>query len=188
MEAFLKSASTSENLLVEFEREFADIVSYIINIESRTEEVFGGVNTINNTELIQSLIKVSDFDSDIEPQLRIICLKVIRQVIELENKKSDEAAIYWNPEDYEIFAHEIEEKQKMLIDLGVVHLICNLIDKESQKRIKEEGLLVAVACLLGGNHDSQEEFYNHIRADPSNGFIISLKNMLFDAVQELETS
>lgn len=74
----------------------------------------------------------------------------------------------------------------MLIDLGVVHLICNLIDKESQKRIKEEGLLVAVACLLGGNHDSQEEFFNHIRADPSNGFIISLKNMLFDAVQELE--
>lgn len=78
LEAYLKSASTSENLLVEFEREFADIVSYIINIEARTEEVFGGVNTINNTELIQSLIKVSDFDSDIEPQLRIICLKVIR--------------------------------------------------------------------------------------------------------------
>lgn len=42
----------------------------------------------------------------------------------------------------------------MLIDLGVVHLICNLIDKETQKRIKEEGLLVAVACLLGGNTDS----------------------------------
>lgn len=110
LEAYLKSASTSENLLVEFEREFADIVSYIINIEVRTEEVFGGINTINNTELIQSLIKVSDFDSDIEPQLRIICLKVIRQVIELENKKSDQAAIYWNPEDYEIFADEIEEK------------------------------------------------------------------------------
>jgi hypothetical protein len=39
----------------------------------------------------------------------------------------------------------------MLTNLGVVPLLCNLIAFEAKKTIKEEALLVAIACLLGGN-------------------------------------
>lgn len=39
----------------------------------------------------------------------------------------------------------------MLIDLDVISLICDLIAYEPKRIIKEEGLLVAVALLLGGN-------------------------------------
>jgi len=46
----------------------------------------------------------------------------------------------------------------MLIDLGVIDLVCDLIAVEEKRVIKEEGLLVAVALLLGGNEDAQEKF------------------------------
>lgn len=39
----------------------------------------------------------------------------------------------------------------MLIELDVINLICDLIALERKRNIKEEGLLVAVALLLGGN-------------------------------------
>lgn len=56
----------------------------------------------------------------------------------------------------------------MLIELGVINLVCDLIAYEKKRVIKEEGLLVAVACLLGGNEDSQTMFNEYIRSDTSN--------------------
>jgi hypothetical protein len=43
----------------------------------------------------------------------------------------------------------------MLINLSVVKLLCNLIAYESKLTIKEEALLVSIACLLGGNYETQ---------------------------------
>ena len=68
----------------------------------------------------------------------------------------------------------------MLIGLGVIRLLCRLIAYEETRAIKEEALLVAIACLLGGNPDSQLRFYEYIQQDHANQFIISLKDMLFD--------
>jgi hypothetical protein len=83
--AYLRSVSSSDSLLGEFEKEFEEIVNYIIGIKNKTEIAFEGANTIEINELIQSLIKVSDTDSNIDANLRIICLKVMRKVIEMEN-------------------------------------------------------------------------------------------------------
>ena len=46
----------SEDLLFEFEKEFEEIVVYIINVDKKTEEAFEGLNTLTVKELIQSLI------------------------------------------------------------------------------------------------------------------------------------
>lgn len=73
---------------------------------------------------------VSDIDTDIEPSLRIICLKVIRKVVELENKSLTTPASTWESDDWLKFENEIKEKQEMLIDLGVIRLVCNLIAYE----------------------------------------------------------
>lgn len=73
----------------------------------------------------------------------------------------------------------------MLIELGVINLICNLISYETKRSILEEGLLVAVACLLGGNYDCQQRFYNYILADVQNRFIVSIKDMIIDAFDEI---
>lgn len=53
----------------------------------KTQAAFEGTNTLDVKEVINALIKISDINSDIDKILRIVCLKVIRKVVELENKK-----------------------------------------------------------------------------------------------------
>ena len=92
------------------EKEFEEIVKYIMQIKPRTETAFVGTNTITVDELIKSLIKVSDIDSDIDPNLRIICLKVMRKVIEMENPASVKPASEWESDDWEKFTEEVKVK------------------------------------------------------------------------------
>lgn len=66
----------------------------------------------------------------------------------------------------------------MLTELGVIPLCCNLIAYETKKSIKEEALLVAIACLLGGNLSSQTAVQKYIRKNNDNIFICQLKEML----------
>ena len=80
------SVGSSETLLQAYEKEFEEMVKYIISIELKSEAAFDGTNTIKVKDLISSLIKISDRNSDIDPNLKIICLKVIRKLIEMENK------------------------------------------------------------------------------------------------------
>ena len=40
----------------------------------------------------------------------------------------------------------------MVIDFGVIHLLCDLIAFNENRQIKEEALCVSIACLLGGNY------------------------------------
>ena len=61
-----------------------------------------------------------------------------------------------------MFEHEVQQKQDMLIELGVIKLLCNLIAFEGKRAIKEEALLVGIACLLGGNMGSQMKFFEYI--------------------------
>ena len=57
---------------------------YIIGIRTRSEKAFNGLNTLDVKELVQSLIQVSGVDTGVEANLRIICLKVFRKIIEME--------------------------------------------------------------------------------------------------------
>lgn len=57
---------------------------YIIQIELKTDIAFEGTNTLNVKDIIDALIKISDVQSDIDKSLRIITLKIIRKVVELE--------------------------------------------------------------------------------------------------------
>ena len=87
LSAYLKSVSTNDDLQIEFENEFEGLVIYVTQIHMKTEEAFKGINTLDVIEIITALISISDIQSDIDKQLRIVCLKVIRKVVELENKK-----------------------------------------------------------------------------------------------------
>ena len=66
-------------------------------------------------------------------------------------------------EDFSLFANDIENAQNTLLELGVVDLICNLIAYETKRTIQEQALLVAVACLLGGNPEAQNRFCTYIK-------------------------
>jgi hypothetical protein len=56
LQGYQLSVGPSEELLFEFEKEFEDIVVYIINVDKKTEFAFDGLNTLSVKELIQSLI------------------------------------------------------------------------------------------------------------------------------------
>ena len=83
LRAYLLSASISQKLITEFEKEFEQMVTYVIGISSKSEKVFQGTNTLEQEHISESIIVVSAINSDIEPNLRLMCLKVIRKVIEL---------------------------------------------------------------------------------------------------------
>jgi len=103
-------------------------------------------------DIIRALIDISSINSDIDKNLRIVCLKVIRKVVELENKGDNTTpAAEWESEDWANFKDEIKGAQHMLRELGVIRLVCDLIAYEQKLAIKEEAILVAIAMLLGGN-------------------------------------
>ena len=52
LKAYLISVSTSDTLINEFEKEFEEIVIYIIQIKNKTEKAFHGTNTLDVKELI----------------------------------------------------------------------------------------------------------------------------------------
>lgn len=56
LKAYLSSVEISDQLMQEFEKEFDEIVVYIIGIKNKTEAAFDGNNTLDVKELIQSLI------------------------------------------------------------------------------------------------------------------------------------
>ena len=101
------SCSTNDSLIKEFETEFEDLVMYIIQIQQKTQKAFDGNNTLIVKEIINALISISDTDSSIERPLRIVCLKIIRKVVELENKTLTTPAFEWDTEDWENFRAEI---------------------------------------------------------------------------------
>jgi len=66
----------------------------------KTEKAFEGTNTLDVKEVINALIKISAFNSNIDKNLRIVCLKIIRKVVEQENKKLTTPSFKWESEDW----------------------------------------------------------------------------------------
>jgi hypothetical protein len=86
-----------ERLQEEFEKEFEELVFNITNIDERTKEAFHGHNTISRQEILEALINISGIESDIDKDLRIVCLKILRKAVELEVPKANTPAVEWDP-------------------------------------------------------------------------------------------
>lgn len=91
----------------QIELEFAMLVRQIIFIERKTKEAFGGTNTIAQKHFIGSLIRSTDVTSDIPTELRTHSLRIIRKVIESENKGTTESADKWDTGDWLAFKERI---------------------------------------------------------------------------------
>ena len=67
----------------------------------------------------------------------------------------------------------------MLVELKVVPLICRIVSYSKRVSVVEEAILVAIAVLLGGNEESQEEFNNYIvEVDTYNDFLLRIFELL----------
>lgn len=90
---------------------------------------------------------------------------------------------HWDTEDWVSFAPQIQERQTMLNNLGIVPLLCRIITKETKRAILEEAILVAIAVLLGGNNQSQTLFHEYILQDVDNGFLIKVNDLIVESFE-----
>ena len=160
----------------------------MIFIRKKSELGFEGKNTIESTDILKSLVSITDVNSDIDKDLRKTSLKILRKIIEMENKALTTPAAEWDTDDWIKFEYQITERQNMLIELGVVKLICRVIAYENLRSIREEALLTAIAVLLGGNYRSQMKFYRYVLKDTENTFALKLKEMILEYFDIIQTT
>lgn len=154
LRTLLNTIETDPEFIDEQEEEFEMLVKSILDIEQKSLAGFEGKCTLQTEDILRSLIKLTDVNEiKIEEGLLAYSMKILRKVIEVENVKNKEPASEWETEDWEKFAENIQEKQEMLAELDVVGLICRIISQDSLlgDEMFEEAILVAIACLLGGN-------------------------------------
>ena len=58
------------------------------------------MNTISREEILEALINISGVESDIDKDLRIVCLKILRKAVELEVPNSSSPAVEWEPDHW----------------------------------------------------------------------------------------
>lgn len=69
-------------------------------IKKKSEIGFNGKNTLETKEILQSLIKLTDVQSEIDKDLRKTSLKILRKIIEMENKDLTTPAAEWDNDDW----------------------------------------------------------------------------------------
>jgi hypothetical protein len=90
--------------------EFQQLILSIMFIKKKSEIGFNGKNTLETRDILKSLIKLTDFDSEIEMDLRKIALKILRKVIEMENRDLTTPAAEWDTDDWSKYEFEIQER------------------------------------------------------------------------------
>jgi len=190
LQAYVRCAAESEEVRNVIELEFQQLIYSIMFIRKKSEAGFRGKNTLETKDILTSLIRLTDVQSGIEKDIRQISLKVLRKIIEMENKDLTTPAAEWESEDWEKYEYQIVERQEMMTELDFVKLICRIISQESDYGIKEEGVLAAIALLLGGNEKSQNKFCEYIQEDSENIFALKLKdeiNQCWELIKRSET-
>ena len=99
----MKMTRSDAEMKAQLVREFEQLVMSIIYIPKKTAASFKCANTIEVKDFICSLIKSTDVTSDIPTSLRTQSLKIIRKVIESENKNCPTSAIEWETDDWAPF-------------------------------------------------------------------------------------
>lgn len=110
LKAYMLSAKTSEEINAEFEKEFEELIISIIFIKKKSEMGFEGKNTLESKDIIKSLIKLTDVQSDIDKDLRQVALKILRKAIEMENKEFQTPAAKWDTDDWIKYEFYIKER------------------------------------------------------------------------------
>lgn len=90
----------SEEITNEIELEFQDLVHSIMFIRQKSELGFKGTNTLESEDIIKSLIKLTDVQSEVDLDCRRVSLKILRKMIEMENKDLTTPSAEWDTDDW----------------------------------------------------------------------------------------
>ena len=104
------SVEQSSELNDEFEKEFQQLVLSIVFIKKKSEIGFEGKNTLEPEDILKSLISITDVNSNIEKDLRNTSLKILRKIVELENKDKTNPSSQWDLDDWRKYEFQINER------------------------------------------------------------------------------
>jgi len=172
------------------EMEFEELAKSIINLKEKSLLGFGGVCTLSPVDVIEAIIDLTDMDG-IQLTLDQIptALKVLRKIIEVENPNTMKPAAEWTGEEDDP-TPDIIRNQNLLANSDACNLVANLIKNEKGDAIIYEALLLGIALLIGGNHNSQMKFWEFMTEDNENAFLIvlseTLKNHFFKVMEHAQ--
>ncbi len=190
----IEAILNDEHFASTIENEFEELINSIIGIRDKSALGFEGQCTLETREILVSLIKLTDVNEiKIAPQFTALAFKILRKVIEMENVQNTKPAADWETEDWANYAEAIEERQELLAELDVVGLLCRVVSTNQNEpldeEVFEEAILVAIACLLGGNATVQQKFFEYMQRDNNNRFLQTIKDKMmekFEKIQEKE--
>ena len=160
LEEKLKSLENTEEFIQSSWFEFDKLITCITDVQDNSVQQFGGFCTIYFEEV--AIAFITQIDQPLTRNNRNLirmCLKVLRMIIERENLEeevynSHKPCYDWEPEEWSFYKDSVIKRQNLLCDLGIIHVLGNLISQESIlnfRDIQNETVILCIALLLGGN-------------------------------------
>lgn len=100
LKIFMKMTRSDPEIKKQVAKEFEQLVLSIIYIHKKTAVAFKHANTIQVKDFIRSIIQSTGVTSDIPTNLRTQALKIIRKVVESENKNLTTSSAEWETDDW----------------------------------------------------------------------------------------
>jgi hypothetical protein len=182
---YFKNEAFEDRIEIEFE----DIVE---KLESSNPQCAGEI-TISFNHFTQSLLKYMDpANESCSNEMTVIGLKILRKHIEKVNdgendpdepKKAAQSVIDWDADLDPRVKQQLKKKQKNLVGLKTVDLICEILKQNDDLKVLQETLLLAIALLLQGNHESQTAFYEFFINDKQSEMLTKLKDLLLQTFE-----
>lgn len=111
-------------------------------------------------------------------EMTITGLKILRKIIEFENKEvldSHKPCYEWEAEDWEDYKELVVKRQDQLVELGLIAVLGKLISEASySNELKIEAINLCIALVLGGNSLAQHKFYDYLQKDIKNTFLLNI--------------
>lgn len=174
--------NTNSSYIKSIEKEFKNLVKSFISGNSEAKRHNDVQNIKTYISPLVNLLQSDDIDLDKE--LIIKGLHILRKVIEIENKKNSTPAAEWDTDDWIDNANFIKIRQNIMGDLNVVKLIHKIFVKESHPCIMSECILISISMLLGGNKKIQDSFLEDFMEDAENELLNKIKSLLLSTFQK----
>lgn len=137
-----------------------------------------GACVLEPTDVIEALVDLTDLDGiQVTLEQIPIIIKILRRIIEIENKLTIKPAAEWSG-DEDNPTPEIIRAQDLLTSCNACYLAANLVRNQKGDAVTNEAILMCIALLIGGNHNSQMKFWEDFVEDTDNRFLTLLSEIL----------
>ena len=94
-------------------------------------------------------------DIQCSPEITITGLKILRKIIEFENKEvleEHKPCFEWEAEDWEDYKEIVIKRQNQLVELEIIAVLGRVISEGSySNELKIEAINLCISLVLGGN-------------------------------------